>query len=70
MSEPTPKSPFELPQTGYVRQRELLAHVLPWSSATHWRKVASGDFPAPVKLSARVTAWRVEDVRKWMAERV
>lgn len=65
-----------LPATGYVRQSELVGNrkqairgVIPFSPTTLWRKVADGSFPAPVKLSARVTAWRVEDVHAWMAER-
>jgi predicted DNA-binding transcriptional regulator AlpA len=40
--------------------------IIPFSPATLWRKVAAGEFPAPVKLSAGVTAWRVEEVRAWM----
>jgi hypothetical protein len=31
--------------------------------------VAAKRFPAPVKLSEGVTAWRVEDIRAWMTER-
>jgi predicted DNA-binding transcriptional regulator AlpA len=65
-----------LPTTGYVRQTQLLgdrkngiAGVIPFSPATLWRKVSSGDFPAPVKLSAGITAWKVEDVRAWMEDR-
>lgn len=54
-----------LPDTGYVRQRQLLT-LIPFSSTTLWRKVKAGEFPAPVKLSQRVTAWRAEDVRGWM----
>ena len=41
---------------------------LPFSSPTLWRKVKAGTFPAPVKLSTRVTAWRVRSVRAWMAK--
>ena len=55
-----------LPTTGYVRQAQLLAGGVPFSSATLWRKVRAQTFPAPVKLSAGITAWRVEDVRSWM----
>lgn len=55
-----------LPETGYVRQAQLIPAIIPFSSATFWRKVKAGTFPAPVKLSERVTAWRVEDVRAWM----
>lgn len=57
-----------MPAAGYVRQRELL-HILPFSPATLWRKVADHSFPAPVKLSERVTAWEVGAVRRWMTER-
>ena len=55
-----------LPPTGYVRQAQLLASVVPFSPSTLWRKVRAQTFPAPVKLSAGVTAWRVEEVRAWM----
>lgn len=55
-----------LPATGYVRQAQLLKGILPFSAATLWRKVAAEAFPAPVKLSAGVTAWKAEDVRAWM----
>jgi predicted DNA-binding transcriptional regulator AlpA len=57
---------MELPTTGYIRQTQLLAGILPFSAATLWRRVRDLTFPAPVKLSVGVTAWRVEDVRAWM----
>lgn len=59
----------ELPTTGYVRQAQLIPTIVPFSSATLWRKVKVGAFPQPVKLSERITAWRVEDVRAWMDSR-
>lgn len=58
-------APKQLPATGFIRQAELLDFV-PFSKATLWRKCAAGDFPAPVKLSLRITGWRCEDVRAWM----
>jgi len=58
-----------LPESGYLRQSQLIPIIVPFSSATLWRKVKSGEFPAPVKLSARITAWRVEDLREWMSSR-
>ena len=55
-----------LPAEGFVRQAVLVPHIVPFSPATLWRKVKSKDFPAPVKLSARITAWRVQDIREWL----
>lgn len=60
------RPPLQLPTTGYVRQSQLLKFV-PFSKTTLWRKVKAGDFPAPVKLSQGVTAWRAEDVHAWIA---
>ncbi|MDA1311287.1 MAG: AlpA family phage regulatory protein [Proteobacteria bacterium] len=59
----------ELPATGFVRKSQLIPDIVPFSSATLWREVKAGTFPAPVKLSQRVTAWRVEDVRAWIRSR-
>lgn len=56
-----------LPETGFVRQARLL-QIVPISSATLWRLVAAGTFPQPIKLSVNITAWRVEDLRRWIAE--
>ena len=42
--------------------------LLPFSAPTLWRKVKAGTFPQPLKLSARVTAWRVGDVRAWLQQ--
>lgn len=56
----------QLPVDGFIRQAQLIPDVVPFSPATLWRKVKDGSFPAPVKLSPRVTAWRVEDVRAWL----
>ena len=52
-----------LPETGYVRQSQLIPVIFPFSPATLWRKVKAGTFPKPVKLGPRITAWRVEDIR-------
>lgn len=58
----------QLPPRGYIRQK-LLNELLPFSSATLWRKVAAGEFPKPHKISERVTGWRVEDVRQWFIDK-
>ena len=69
--------PFEdLPNGAYVREAQLVQSPsrpnsqapLPFSAPTLWRKVKAGTFPKSVKLSDRVTAWKVEHVRNWLAE--
>lgn len=61
-----PQSGFDTrPDSSFVRQSHVL-EVVPFSAATLWRMVRAGTFPAPVKLSARVTAWRCSAVREWM----
>lgn len=56
----------ELPAAAFVRQAQLIPSILPFSAATLWRKVKNGSFPAPVKLSDRVTAWKTDEVREWL----
>ena len=51
----------------YIRLRELLTYV-PMSASTVWRKVADESFPQPVRLSARITAWNMDDVYQWLRE--
>ncbi len=55
-----------LPDSGFIRQAQLIPTVVPFSSATLWRKCKADQFPKPVKLSERVTAWRVGDIRKFL----
>ncbi|KCZ66179.1 hypothetical protein L53_02340 [Hyphomonas sp. L-53-1-40] len=56
----------ELPKTGFLRLKDILAPVgpIPVSKSTWWAGVKDGRFPKPLKLGARVTVWRVEDIRE------
>lgn len=55
----------ELPSTGFLRLRSIIAPdgPIPVSKSTWWAGVKDGRFPEPVKLGARITVWRVEDIR-------
>lgn len=73
---PQPLTTFDqLPDAGYIREAQLVQSPkrpgtpapLPFSAPTLWRKVKAGTFPKPAKLSERVTAWKVADVRAWLA---
>ncbi len=58
-----------LPQSGFVRLKAILGPTgpIPISRSAWWAGVKAGHFPRPVKLSARVSAWRVEDIRDLVA---
>lgn len=53
------------PDVGLVRLSQIIAPdgPIPVSKSTWWNGVNSGRFPKPIKLSERVTAWRVSDIR-------
>ncbi len=55
-----------LPDTGFVRLSSILAPSgpIPVSKSTWWAGVKSGRYPKPMKLGPRITAWRVEDIRR------
>ncbi len=55
-----------LPDSANVRQ-PVVEGLYGCSSATVWRNVKKGIIPAPKKLSERVTAWNVGDLRKALA---
>ncbi len=55
-----------LPDSANVRQ-PVVEGLFACSSATVWRNVKKGIIPAPRKLSERVTAWNVGDLRKALA---
>lgn len=64
-----------LPDSAFIRESQLVQSPkrpdspapLPFSAPTLWRMVAKGLFPKPIKLSTRVTCWKVGEVRAWMA---
>ena len=63
-----------LPDSAFIRESHLVqspkwperATPLPFSAPTLWRKVKNQTFPKPHRLSERITAWKVADVRAWI----
>jgi len=53
----------QLPDTAHVRQPVVKA-LFGCSDATVWRRVNDGGIPRPHKLSARITAWNVGELRR------
>ena len=59
-------NPNTLPETGFLRLRSIIGPngPIPVSKSTWWAGVKDGRFPKPHKLGARITVWRVEDIRE------
>ncbi|HEY4696801.1 MAG: transcriptional regulator [Gallionellales bacterium RIFCSPHIGHO2_02_FULL_57_16] len=56
----------QLPETGFVRLPQILTHI-PVSRSNWWAGVKSGKYPAAIKLSENITAWKAEDIRNLIA---
>lgn len=56
-----------LPAVGYVRL-PVVAEVCGIAKSTVWKWAGTGQFPKPVKLASRVSAWQVEAIRAWLAD--
>ena len=62
-----------IPETGFLRLTQIIGNkktnpvippIIPVGKSTWWMGVRTGRFPQPIKLGPRITAWRVEDIRK------
>ena len=43
--------------------------IVPISSATVYRWIERGEFPAPIRLGANTVAWRGSDLNEWLEAR-
>jgi prophage regulatory protein len=57
--------PARLPaeDCAFVREETILK-LFPIGATTWWQGIAEGRYPKPVKLSKRVNAWRVGEIRQ------
>ncbi|MBP7407038.1 MAG: AlpA family phage regulatory protein [Candidatus Microthrix sp.] len=53
----------------FIRLAQMVPGVIPASRSSIWRWVRKKKFPAPVKLSPGVTAWRWSEVKAWLDAR-
>ncbi len=64
-AKPQPIEAASLPDA-LLRVATVIA-ITGLSSATVYRKVATGEFPEPIRLGARCTRWHAASVRAWLA---
>ena len=60
----------QLPIDGLLRISQIcgdrkrgIPAIVPVSRSTWWAGVASGRFPAPVRLGSKLTFWKAADIR-------
>ncbi|MCC7280083.1 MAG: AlpA family phage regulatory protein [Chromatiaceae bacterium] len=65
----------QLPEEGFCRiaaiigdKRRNIEGIFPVSRSEWYAGIKSGKYPAPVKLGARLSVWRVQDVRRLLVE--
>ena len=52
----------------YVRQKDLADYGIPISKSAVHARASAGTFPRPVKLGARASAWRSDELDRWKAD--
>jgi prophage regulatory protein len=57
----------QFPNGGLLRLEQVL-QLYPVSKSQWWHGVKTGIYPASIKLSPKVTAWRASDIRKLIDE--
>ena len=53
----------------FIRLKEVLA-ICGKSRSSVYDAIKKGNFPRPVKLSGRTTAWVKNEIQKWAQERI
>jgi predicted DNA-binding transcriptional regulator AlpA len=56
----------DLPETGYLRLPQVLRFI-PIGRSSWWKGVKEGKYPASIKLGAKTTVWRAEDIHELIA---
>lgn len=51
--------------TGFLREKQV-RKLIPVAHSTLWTWVRAGKFPAPIKLSDRITVWRNHEVQAFI----
>lgn len=59
----------ELDPDSYLRLKQIVPGIVPVNPGTWWKWVKEGKAPAGQKLGPATTAWRVRDLRAFLAQR-
>ena len=71
---PNPHWFDHLPDAALIREHQIIpaqgnaSPLVNVSPSTWWRWIRAGKAPQPIKMSDGVTAYRVGDLRQWLAK--
>lgn len=49
-----------------IKAKPAKKGFLPLGESTIWEKVRRGEFPEPIRLSPRLTVWKISDITAWL----
>jgi len=53
-----------------VIKLKTVCELTTFSSATIYRLIKKGEFPRQIKLSERSSGWLLDDIKKWLEQRI
>lgn len=56
------------PSYSLLREKQLASYGIPLSRSTVYQRAANGSFPRPIKIGARASAWRSDELDRWKAD--
>lgn len=56
-------------QTALIRRKQVLART-GLARSTLYKLISQGDFPSPVRITAKAVAWTNSDINNWIAGRI
>ena len=69
MSQPDVAEKLGKPEPAFYRMADVL-RITALSRSSLYRRIASGDFPAPVSLGGRAKGWRRTSLLEWIEDPV
>jgi prophage regulatory protein len=51
----------------FIKEKEC-KHITGLSRATRYRWYKANKFPAPIRLSGRITVWRLSEIMQWIEQ--
>ena len=65
MTDKKLKHVHDINPMGMMRAKQVL-ELVPFGRASLWKFSKTGQFPAPIRITGGITAWRNADILSWL----